>query len=96
VTGGKVTRQAVFNLANGAPMSLEAPDYPDSQFPFGMNVHEWVKHFHSGYLLGVPARVMTLLSGLALLYLIVSGVVIYFEMWRRRRDTGRAGFFWKG
>ncbi|RVU05909.1 hypothetical protein EOE18_08070 [Novosphingobium umbonatum] len=96
VTGEEVTRQLVFNLANGAPMSLEAPHYPDSQFPFGMNVHEWVKHFHSGYLLGVPARVMTLLSGLALLYLTVSGVVIYFDMWRRRRDTGRAGFFWKG
>jgi len=96
VTGEAVTRQVVFNLADGSTMSLEAAGYPDSQFPFGMDVHEWVKHFHSGYLLGVSARVMTLLSGLALLYLTVSGAVIYFDMWRRRKETGRSAFFWKG
>lgn len=96
VTGETVTRQLVYNTANGQAMTLEAPGYPDSQFPFGMNVHEAVKHFHSGYMFGLPARFMVLLSGFALLYLSISGIWMYFDLWRKRRKSGRGAFFWKG
>jgi uncharacterized iron-regulated membrane protein len=96
VTDEQVTRQLVYNAANAEEMSLEAPNYPDSQFPFGMNVHEAIKHFHSGYTFGIPARVMALLSGLALIYLSISGIWMYFELWLKRRHGGRNGFFWKG
>ena len=60
-----------------------------------MDVHEWVKHFHSGYLFGLPARVLDLLAGLALVFLSVSGLIMYFEMYRRRVRAGRKGAFWK-
>lgn len=96
ITKEPVTRQLVYDTATGQAQSLEAPNYPDSQFPFGMDVHEAVKHFHSGYTFGIPARVMALLSGAALIYLGVSGVWMYIDLWLKRRRSGRNSFFWKG
>ena len=95
VTHEQVTRQFVFDTRSGRALNLTEPGYPDSQFPWGMDVHEAIKHFHSGLMFGVSQRVMNLIAGLALLYLSVSGVVMYFEMWAKRRQSGRKAFFWK-
>ena len=95
VTAGPVTRQRVFDVATGQEVGLSESYYPASGFPLGMDVHEWVKHFHSGYLFGLPARVLDLLAGLALVFLSVSGLIMYFEMYRRRVRAGRKGAFWK-
>ncbi|NOW48365.1 putative iron-regulated membrane protein [Novosphingobium sp. SG751A] len=96
VTRETVTRQIVYDTATGRAQNLEEPGYPSSQFPFGMDMHEAIKHFHSGYMFGIPARLMALISGFALIYLSISGAWMYFEMWLQRRGSGRPGFFWKG
>ena len=94
VTGGPFTRQLVYDAATGRKTNLSEPAYP-SGFPLGMDVHEWVKHFHSGYLFGLPARFLDLLAGLSLVFLSISGLVMYAEMYGKRRRTGRRGLFWR-
>ncbi len=94
VTGGPVTRQILYNADTGAIATLTEPGYPESGFPFGTQVHENIKHFHSGDMFGIPTRVMNLLAGLALIYLSVSGIVMYVQLWLRRKKNGKTAPVW--
>jgi uncharacterized iron-regulated membrane protein len=94
VTGGYPINQIMYNLDNGRIATLNEPGYPKSQFPLGTQVHEDVKHFHSGDMFGLPTRFMNLLAGLALIYLSVSGVIMYVDMWRKRAKAGRKALIW--
>ncbi len=95
ITGGDTTDQLIFNAATGQPASLSEPSYPPVGFPFGVQVHENIKHFHSGEMFGLSGQMMNLLAGLSLLFLSVSGLVVYFDMWLRRRKGGRGSLIWK-
>jgi uncharacterized iron-regulated membrane protein len=94
-SGGDVTNQYVFNADTGAPDSLTEQGYPESNFPFGVQVHENIKHFHSGAMFGIPTRLMNLFAGFSLTFLSVSGLVMYFDMWRKRRKGGRNSLVWR-
>jgi uncharacterized iron-regulated membrane protein len=95
VTATTPTRQRVYNASSGQEQGLSSPLYPRDAFPFGTDVHEWMKHFHSGELLGLPARLLDLLAGLALIFLSVSGLWMYIQQWRKRAQSGRRTLFWK-
>jgi uncharacterized iron-regulated membrane protein len=95
ISGGTVTDQFVFNAESGQPASLTEPSYPKSPFPFGVQVHENIKHFHSGELFGLPGQAMNLIAGLSLLFLSTSGMVVYIQMWRARRKSGRTSPVWR-
>lgn len=95
VTDEKVTRQIVFDTTTGKSLDLNTPGYPEAGFPFGREGHEWVKHFHSGYLFGTSGRVMNLFAGLSLVFLSVSGLAMYWQMWRKRRAGGRNAILWR-
>ena len=88
-------QQLVFNAESGKPASLTEPEYPRSNFPFGVQTHENMKHFHSGEMFGVSGQTMNLFAGLSLLFLSISGLTVYIEMWLKRRKAGRGSFFWK-
>jgi uncharacterized iron-regulated membrane protein len=75
-------------------MSLTEPGYPPTGQPFGWREHQLMKQIHRGDWLGLPGRALDLLAGLSMLFLALSGVAMYFDLWRRRRRGGRAGFFW--
>jgi uncharacterized iron-regulated membrane protein len=94
LTGDSPPLQIVFNTATGKQASLTEPEYPSSGFPFGVQVHEYMKQLHSGFLFGWPGRVFNLLTGSSLLVLTVTGVVEYWLMWRRRKATGKSGLLW--
>ena len=94
VTGGPETRQLVFNTETMQPVSLTEPGYPDSGFPFGTEVHENFKHFHAGMPFGLLARFLDLFAGLSLVFLCISGLTMYLDMWLRRRKSGRGNFLW--
>jgi len=36
-----------------------------------------------------------LFAGLSLIFLSCSGLVMYFDMWSKRRELGRSGWFWR-
>lgn len=95
ITGGDTTDQLVFDAATGRPASLSEPSYPPVGFPFGVQVHENIKHFHSGEMFGLSGQMMNLLAGLSLLFLSVSGLIMYFDMWLKRRKGGRSSLIWK-
>lgn len=95
ISGGARTDQLVFDTTEGRPASLTEPAYPPSNFPFGVQVHENIKHFHSGAMFGIPTRLMNLFAGLSLVFLSVSGLVVYLQMWIRRRAAGRSALVWK-
>jgi hypothetical protein len=95
ITGGEPTDQWVFNAETGQPASLTEPTYPRSNFPFGVQTHENMKHFHSGAMFGISTRSMNLFAGLSLIFLSVSGLVVYFDMWLKRRKGGRNSFVWR-
>jgi uncharacterized iron-regulated membrane protein len=94
VTGGAETRQILLDPQSGQIHDLNAPGFPASGFPWGTQTHENIKHFHSGYLLGYWARVLDLVAGLSLVYLAVSGVVMYADLYLRRRKNGRGALVW--
>ena len=95
VTDEKVTRQFVFDTVTGKSLDVDAPGYPASGFPAGRSTHEWIKHFHSGYQYGLPARSLDLFAGLSLVFLSASGLIMYGQMWRNRRKIGRTGLVWR-
>jgi len=38
---------------------------------------------------------MNLFAGLSLLFLSISGITVYIDMWLKRRQSGRGAFFWR-
>lgn len=85
----------LFDTATGKLATLGEPNYPASGFPLGTQVHEDIKHLHSGMLLGIGGRMMNLLAGLSLVWLSVSGMVMYGQMVAKRRLSGRKALFWR-
>lgn len=94
VTGGAETRQVLFDTATGKVATLTEPGYPASGFPLGTQTHEDIKHLHSGFMFGLPTRLMNLAAGLSLIYLCISGIVMYVDLWARRTKAGRKGLVW--
>lgn len=84
----------LFNTDTGQPATLGEPNYPASGFPLGTQVHEDIKHLHSGMLIGISGRMMNLLAGLSLIWLSVSGIFMYCQMYAKRRASGRTALFW--
>lgn len=91
---GDNTQQVVLNTTNGQRARLTEPGYPPTGFPFGWQAHQIAKQVHRGSYFGMSGRWMDLIGGLALIYLSISGVVMYVEMWNRRRKSGRNGLIW--
>ncbi len=51
--------------------------------------------WHSGKYFGAPGLVAILAAGLILMILTVTGLTVYLQMYRRRRQLGRTGLFWR-
>lgn len=95
ITGDAITRQLVFDTKNGQLASLHEPGYPSNGFPFGTQVHENIKHFHAAMPFGLIGRFLDLFAGLSLVFLCISGLTMYVDLWLKRRKSGRGAFFWK-
>lgn len=53
-------------------------------------------HLHSGESFGLVGTVISVLSGLALIFFSISGIWLYVQMWRNRKDRALAPrWFWK-
>jgi uncharacterized iron-regulated membrane protein len=89
------TRQLVFNAQTGARMSMTEKGYPSVGFPFGWEWHQRLKRMHRGDIFGMPGRWLDSLGALALLYLLLSGAVMYTQLWMSRARSGRRELIWK-
>jgi uncharacterized iron-regulated membrane protein len=55
-----------------------------------------IHHLHSGDEGGLWGQIIVMLSGLALLFFCISGLWMYVQMWRNRKDRGLNGdLLWK-
>jgi uncharacterized iron-regulated membrane protein len=94
VSAAEPPDQWVFDATSGRSAGLTEAAYPRTNFPFGVQIHEDMKHFHSGAMFGLPARLMNLFAGLSLLFLSISGSIVYLDLLGRRRKTGRQALVW--
>jgi hypothetical protein len=94
VTGGDDNKQMVFNALTGKAVSETEPGYPPVGFPFGWQAHQLAKDVHRGGIIGISGRLMDLLSGFAMFFLSASGIWIYFDLWKRRKKSGRSSPVW--
>jgi hypothetical protein len=85
VRGGADTHQFAFNTATGSRASFQGPGYPVTGMTFGWQWDQIFKQIHRGDVIGLTGRWISLLTGLSLLFLSISGAVMYFEPWRRKR-----------
>lgn len=95
ITGAEEAQQLVFNASTGRKASQTEPGYPVSGFPFGWQAHQIAKQVHRGDFIGLTGRWMDLFAGLSLIFLSISGAVMYYDMWGRRRGMSRTGLLWK-
>jgi len=94
--GGTKPRILAFDALTGAEVSDWSTGGVQVGHGYFADWHQALKRFHRGDILGsFAARYVDLAAGLALLYLVVSSFFIYFDMRKRRRQTGRSDWFWK-
>lgn len=93
--GQQVTRFAV--QPRGGPF-VEV-DHSSGQVRGEMNpempLHVIFIRLHTGAMLGPAGILIVFVSSLVLLFLAVSGGVLYWQMWRNRARRGRGALFWK-
>lgn len=53
------------------------------------------KRLHSGETFGPVGVFMSIIAGIALMFFAVSGMWMYWQMWRRRAQAGSGGVFWR-
>ena len=94
VTGDEVAEQRVFDARTGQPAGLYEAGYPRTPMPLQWGVHETWKRLHRGDFFGLAGRWMDLLTGLAILFLTVSGIVMYLQLYGARGKRGRRSPFW--
>jgi hypothetical protein len=95
VSGDAVAEQLIFDAKTGNPAGLYETGYPRTPMPFQWDFHETVKRMHRGDYFGLTGRWVDLLTGVAILFLTVSGIVMYLQLYRVRGKIGRRGVFWK-
>jgi hypothetical protein len=94
VGGDRQTTQFAYNASTGRWASFHEPGYPVTGQTFGWQVDETVKELHRGDYFGLTGRWISLLCGFSMLYLAVSGAVMYFDLWNRRRKKNKKELFW--
>lgn len=89
------TSQLVFNTHTRARMSMSEKGYPPVGFPSGWEWHQKLKKLHRGDFFGMTGRWLDSLGALALLYMVISGAVMYAQLWARRAQGGHKEIVWK-
>ena len=94
VAADAATSQFVFNAVSGQRMSMHEAGYPNLNFPSGWEWHQRLKRLHRGDFFGMPGRWLDTVGALALVYLCLSGIVMYVQLWLARRRNGRKALVW--
>lgn len=88
LSGVLLTNTPIQRMVGGSPgMGARAPGAP-------RNLHAAIKDWHRGNIVGLWGVGVAMFTGIALLVMSVTGIWLYFSLWRRRRAVGRSAFFW--
>lgn len=60
-----------------------------------MSLHVLFIRLHTGSMFGAVGVWIMFVSSLILLFLAISGIYLYWQMWQNRRQRGRNEIFWK-
>ncbi len=99
VSMGNAAGAVTVNVTTGTvtPVPLATPDakpwYQDMQTR--VRLHDVLQDLHRGTFIGVSGQVLDLLTGLSFAFLAISGAVMYFQLYLRRRKAGNKQWFWK-
>ncbi|EGD60082.1 hypothetical protein Y88_1956 [Novosphingobium nitrogenifigens DSM 19370] len=97
--GGEGPRpQAAAAQAGGKPAFVCPPDYTCRPKPQGgaRSLIGLVHHLHSGETFGPVGVLIGTLSGFAMVFFSFSGLWLYIQMWRNRKNRNlKPGWFWK-
>lgn len=58
-------------------------------------IHFYLLGAHRGTLIGPAGTALGIATGIALLILAITGLAIYYHLWRARTQSGRPGVFWR-
>lgn len=58
-------------------------------------LHVWLIWIHTGSVAGPAGIWIMLFTSFALMFLAVSGLVLYYQMWKNRKKRGKSELFWK-
>jgi hypothetical protein len=59
-----------------------------------VKMHDLLQHLHRGSIVGIPGQVIDVLTGISFSILAFTGIVMYLQMLKRRKQTGRTSLFW--
>ena len=63
--------------------------------PKKLDWHFILQDIHAGYFLGTFGRILSCLLSIGLFMLSYTGLMVYIDLFKRRKKIGRKGFFWK-
>lgn len=90
--GGLYPGALSFNTDNGARLpGPPAPAMPSASIDY----HQLLKRLHRGDFIGsFYGRYLSIVAGLCFLYLTISGIVMYLQLFGARRKAGKSAYFW--
>lgn len=68
---------------------------PPVTTPQGIQWHYVLQDIHAGYYFGGAGKIINVICGMGLLVLSFTGLMVYWELLKRRIKTGRWQFFWR-
>jgi hypothetical protein len=94
------TPQAVVTVAGSPPRTFVVDTMTGTLAPAELennarSLHDTVKAWHRGNIVGAAGVWINALTGVALLVLCLTGAILYFRMLEQRRKLGRRGLLWK-
>lgn len=91
----------VFDVATGQPVadSSSPATHGEANGPAGvpawrLELGGWLEYLHRGAFASWPGVIIVLLTGIALTFLSITGLMVYVDMFGRRRKNGRSELFW--
>ncbi len=85
----------LLDALTGTPVATRSGSGGPAGMPaWRISVHGWLEYLHRGAFASWPGLIMVLFTGIALIALSMTGLLVYVDMFRRRRKSGGREWFW--
>jgi hypothetical protein len=97
---GDDARTTIVNTATGTVIKTSTPSdnrvqvawYDDAATR--VRLHDLLQDLHRGTIIGFSGQLLDILTGMSFAFLTISGAVMYFQLYLRRRQNGKQQLFW--